>query len=462
MIVYKEPLKNSKMNTIIRNATIINEGKIFNSDIFIKNERIEKISSSISIDPQSNFHEINGENLHLIPGMIDDQVHFREPGLTHKATIFDESKAAIAGGVTSFMDMPNTIPNTITLDLLEEKFDIASKNSLANYSFFMGICQDNFEELLKVDNEKVCGISDDGLYFNNENSIIANHPEFLEKLFSNSNSLIALHSEDEHIVNQNLAKYSKEYGENIPFSMHAKIRTEEACIVATERILKIAKRTNCRLHILHLTTGHEANLMENNIPLSKKRITSEVCIHHLWFNEDDYESKGAMIKWNPSVKSKENQKELLKALLDNKIDIIASDHAPHLISEKKGNYRQSMSGGPLVQHSLSALLEMYHQKMISLEEIVQKTSHNVAEIYKIKERGYIREGYYADLALIDLHNPWKVSHENILYKCGWSPFDEVYFQSKVDKTFVNGSLIYDNGIFNPTINGKRLLFYKDR
>ena len=449
------------MKTIIRNASIVNEGVIIETDVLISNERIEKIGDSIDSGIGA-IKEIDAKNLFLLPGVIDDQVHFREPGLTHKGSIYSESKAAVAGGITSFLDMPNTFPNTLTQNLLEDKYTIASKTSLANYSFFMGINQDNLEVALRIDNENICGITDDGLYFNNENGILANHPEFLETLFSRSDSLIALHSEDENIIKTNTNHYVEKYGLNIPMALHPKIRSEEACLIATKRILEIAKKHNNRLHLFHISTQSEANLFDNKPSIKEKRITAEACIHHLCFNDKDYEKLGARIKWNPSIKTASDQAGLLAALIDNKLDIIATDHAPHTIEEKNGTYLKSLSGGPLVQHALPAMLEYFHQGKISLEKIVEKMSHNVSEIYKIKERGYLREGYYADMVIVDMNKEWQVTSKNILYKCGWSPFENQYFKSKIIKTFVNGNLVYDNGLFNETSNGKRMKFEKQR
>ena len=450
------------MKTIIRNASIVNEGKCSVADILISNDRIEKIAPSISLKSQEIITEINAEGLHLLPGVIDDQVHFREPGLTHKGTIYSESRAAVAGGITSFMEMPNTIPNTLTQELLEEKYVAASKTALANYSFFMGINQNNLEEALKTNNETVCGITDDGLYFNNDEGILANYPEFLEKLFSRSESLVALHSEDDGIIKNNTNFYREKFGETIPFEFHPKIRSEEACVAATKRVLEIAKKHNNRLHLFHISTLAEANLFENLLPINEKRITAEACVHHLWFSKADYAKLGSKIKWNPAVKSEKDKNGLLAALLENKLDIIATDHAPHTIEEKSGTYFKSMSGGPLVQHALPAMLEFYHEGKISLEKIAEKMSHHVAEIYRIKERGYIREGYYADLVLVDLNQKWQVTPENILYKCQWSPFENQFFKSKIVKTFVNGNLVYDDGIIYEGKQGKRLLFSKIR
>ena len=450
------------MKIIIRNASIVNEGKTIVADILIANERIEKIGTGINLTGFGAVKEINAEGLYLLPGVIDDQVHFREPGLTHKATIYSESRAAVSGGITTFMDMPNTKPNTLTQKLLEEKYALASKTSLANYSFFMGINQNNLEEALKTDNENVCGITDDGLYFNNDEGILANYPEFLEQLFSRSDTLVALHSEDDTIIKNNTNHYSKEFGEDIPFQFHPKLRSEEACLTATKRVLEIAKKHNNRLHLFHISTLAEANLFENKLPIREKRITAEACVHHLWFSDKDYERLGAKIKWNPSIKTEQDKNGLLDALLENRLDIIATDHAPHTLDEKDGTYFKSLSGGPLVQHALPAMLELFHQGKISIEKIVEKMSHHVAEIYRIKDRGYIREGYYADLVLVDLNNSWKVSPQNILYKCQWSPFENQCFRSKIVKTFVNGSLVYENGDINETKPGKRLKFSKTR
>jgi dihydroorotase len=444
---------------IIKQANIVNEGKITVADVLIVGERIEIISNSISYN---NADIIDAEGLYLLPGIIDDQVHFREPGLTHKGSIYSESRAAVAGGITSFMEMPNTIPNTLTQNLLEEKYIRASKTSLANYSFFMGINQDNIEEALKTDNENVCGITDDGLYFNNDEGILANYPEFLEKLFSRTDSLVALHSEDDVIIKNSKNHYRKKYGENIPLEFHPKIRSEEACLTATKRVLKIAKKHNNRLHFFHISTLAEAKLFDNKLAIREKRITAEACVHHLWFSNKDYERLGAKIKWNPSIKNEQDRKGLLAALLDNRLDIIATDHAPHTIEEKNGTYFKSLSGGPLVQHALPVMLELFHQGKINLEKIAEKMSHHVAEIYRIKERGYIREDYFADLVLMDLNNKWKVTPENILYKCGWTPFENQCFKSKILKTFVNGNLVYENGIINDNKLGKRLIFSKIR
>lgn len=446
---------------LIKNTTIVNEGEIFESDILIVNKRIEKIAKNIS-PPIGNVKVVDAEGLYLLPGFIDDQVHFREPGLTHKATIYSESRAAVAGGITSFMDMPNTIPNTISLELLEEKYELAKNSSLANYSFFMGITKHNLEEALKINNENVCGLTDDGLYFNHDDGILANYPEFLEQLFSRTNSLVTLHCEDDSIINKNTEFFKEKYGDNIPSICHSLIRNEEACFEATKRVIDIAKKYNTRFHAYHISTEVETQLFKSNSLLREKRITSEACIHHLWFTDKDYDQLGNLIKWNPSVKSEKNKIGLIKSLNDNLIDIIATDHAPHLLFEKEGNYFQSKSGGPLVQHALVALLELYHQGYFSLEKIVDKTSHYVAEIYRIIDRGYIREGYYADFVLVDLNDKWKSTSDLNLYKCGWSPFDNYTFTSKIIQTYVNGNLVYDRGVFCSSDFGDRLQFEKYR
>ncbi len=449
------------MKIIIRQATIVNENKQFIGDVLIHNSRIEKISDRIYCS-DVNFIEINAEGLYLLPGMIDDQVHFRDPGLTHKADIYTETKAAIAGGITSYMDMPNTIPNTLTQKLLEEKYQLASMKSLANYSFFMGITKDNLEEALRTDTETVCGITDDGLYFDNEDGILANYPEFLEQLFSKSSTLVALHSEDDYIIRQNLIKFKNIFGVDIQPKHHSEIRNAEACLESTKRVLNIAKKYDNRLHFFHISTGQEAMLFDNKTKIREKRITAEACIHHLVFNTLDYQKLGNQIKWNPSIKSQVDNELLINCLLDNHLDIIATDHAPHTWMEKTGDYFNAKSGGPLVQHALIALLELYHEGKISLGKIVEKTSHHVSEIYRIVDRGFIREGYFADLVLVDLNTRQRINKEDLLYKCGWSPFTGKIFRSKIKKTFINGNLVFDEGIINDKLFGKRLSFEKIR
>lgn len=444
---------------IIKNAQIVNEDSVFAADVLIKHDRIEKIASTIT-HPHANI--LDAEGLFLLPGVIDDQVHFREPGLTHKADIYSESRAAVAGGVTSFMDMPNTVPNTLTLDLLEEKYQLAANASLANYSFFMGINQHNLDEALRTDPQKICGITDDGLYFSDEKGILANYPDFLEKLFSRSNTLVALHSEDDAIIQGNIQTYRKKYGDDIPIHLHPMIRSEEACVTATKRVLDIARKHNNRLHFFHISTAAEAFMFDHMIPVREKRITAEACIHHLFFSDQDYEKLGSNLKWNPAVKSQMDKEKLLEALINGYIDIVATDHAPHTSEEKSGNYFKSMSGGPLVQHSLLAMLQFFHEGKIRLEDIVQKMSHNVAEIYRIIDRGYIREGFYADLVLVDLHHSTHVKKENLLYKCGWSPFDGVVFNSRITHTLVNGTIQFENGIIRESGFGKRIFFSEYR
>ena len=451
------------MKTIIRQARIINENSQIVADVLIDHQRIAKIAPHITLPENEKVREINAEGLVLIPGMIDDQVHFREPGLAHKGTIQTESKAAVAGGITSFMEMPNTLPNVLTNELLEEKYQRASQSSWANYSFFMGISKDNLEVALRIDNERVCGITDDGLYFHNDEGILANYPEFLEQLFSRSNSLIALHSEDDAIIHANKAFYTKEFGSDIPCEYHSKIRPTEACVQATKRVLEIAEKHQNRLHLFHISTKDEADLLSKYAgDIRSKRITAEACVHHLFFNEDDYQQLGNRIKWNPSIKSTEDNHGLLNALNEDILDIIATDHAPHAWEEKNGSYDQVKSGGPLVQEALLALLAFYHRGQMTLEKIVQKTSHHVAEIYRMPDRGYIREGYFADLVLLDLQQQTTVTDENRFYKCGWSPFNGMSFQSKVMQTFVNGHLAYSQGEIQEFKAGHRLTFEKNR
>ncbi len=446
-------------NILIKNATIVNDGSVFESDILIKDQRIERISKDIS-DHKALI--IQAENLHVLPGVIDDQVHFREPGLTHKANIYTESRAAVAGGVTSFMEMPNTIPNVLTLDLLEEKYALGAAHSLANYSFFMGINQGNLEEALRINNENVCGITDDGLYFHNNEGILANYPDFLEKLFSRSNSLVALHSEDDQIIRRNEKIYQSVKESDFPSNIHELIRSKEACTSATRRVVDIARKHGNRLHFFHISTEDECLMFDTGVGIRDKRITAEACVHHLTFSSKDYSTLGSFIKWNPSVKSEADRLGLWQALRDGSIDFIATDHAPHLLEEKNGGYLKAHSGGPLVQHSLVAILEEYHKGNIDLTFVAEKMAHNVAEAYRMKDRGFIREGYFADLVLVDLNAPWRASKSSNLYKCGWSPFDGVTFKSKVLKTIVNGHVVYDQGSFKEDVKGMRLLFERDR
>ena len=440
---------------LIKNAQIVNEGIITEADVFIENDLIVEIAYSISAKTgDTKIIEANGK--YLIPGMIDDQVHFREPGLTHKATIATESKAAVAGGITSFIEMPNTVPQATTIEKLEEKFSIAKKTSWANYSFMFGGTNDNLEEILKVDKHKVAGLK---LFLGSSTgNMLVDNPKVLEEIFSKTNLLISVHCEDEKTIKNNLEKYLKEFGDDIPIEMHPKIRSAEACYLSSSNAIELAKKTGARLHVFHLSTEKETHLFSNKKPLSEKKITAEVCVHHLWFTEEDYKAKGTKIKWNPAVKSQKDKDGLWKALLDDRLDVIATDHAPHTLVEKNNGYNKAPSGGPLVQHALVALLEMYHKGKISLEKIVEKACHNPAILFQIKDRGFIREGYKADLVLVDLISPWTVNKENILYKCGWSPFEGTTFKSRVSHTFVNGILTYHNLKFPNKSIPQRLTF----
>uniref|UniRef100_UPI0040481FC0 dihydroorotase n=1 Tax=Algoriphagus sp. TaxID=1872435 RepID=UPI0040481FC0 len=439
--------------TLIQQVSLVNEGKIQVADVLIQGERIHKIGS---IPAQDDYHLVDGRSKYLLPGVIDGQVHFRDPGLTHKADLTSESKAAIAGGVTSFIEMPNTRPNTLTLELWADKYELASTKSLANYGFLLGITADNLDEVIQWDTSKHLAITDDGLYFTGKGNILADQPAMLEKLFAAHKGLIAIHSEKEEIIEKNEELYREKYGENVPIACHPLIRSEQACYEATERAIGLAEKHGARLHILHLSTAKETDLFRNDIPLEAKNITTEVSVHHLWFTDQDYERLGVLIKWNPAIKSQKDKDGLLAALLDDRIDLITTDHAPHTLEEKQKPYFQSMSGAPLVQHSLNCLLEFYAKGKISLEKIVEKMCHNPAILYRIKERGYIREGYFADLTLVDLNSEWTVSKENILYKCGWSPLEGTTFHSKVLNTWVNGHLAYANGVFHEEIKGKAL------
>ena len=439
---------------LIQNATIVNENKIFKGDILIENEIITKISSKIK--PTKNIEVINAEGKYLIPGFIDDQVHFREPGLTHKANIATESRAAIAGGITTFIEMPNTVPQATTQHLLENKFKIAAVDSYANYSFMFGGTNDNLEELLKTDPKKVAGIK---LFLGSSTgNMLVDNEEILEKIFSSTKMIISVHCEDEGTIRKNTAIYKEKYGDDIPLKYHPLIRSEEACYLSSSKAIELAKKTGARLHIFHLSTEKETHLFRNDIPLEEKQITSEVCIHHLWFSDKDYEEKGTHIKWNPAVKTEKDRLGLWKALLDDRIDVLATDHAPHTLDEKNNNYLNAPSGGPLVQHAIIALLEKVKEGVIPIEKAVEKMSHNPAKLFQIEKRGFIKEGYFADIVLIDMNKPQTVSKDNILYKCGWSPFEGTTFSSTITHTFVNGNLIYNNGIFNDEIKGKRITF----
>src|SRR6187431_2331807 len=443
-------------NYLIKNVQVVNEGRIITSDVLIKNGRIETIGEAIT-QVNSNVNEINGEGKYLLPGAIDDQVHFREPGLTHKATIYTEAKAAVAGGVTSFMEMPNTIPNALTQELLENKYKIAARTSLANYSFFMGTSNDNADEVLRTNDKRkdVCGIK---IFMGSSTgNMLVDSPNTLDKIFRESEVLIATHCEDERIIKENLEKMRKERKE-LTAADHPIIRNEDACYESSLLAIQIAKKYNTRLHILHISTEKELLLFTNMFPLKEKKITAEVCVHHLHFTSDDYARLGNKIKCNPAIKSPNNRKALWVALLDNRLDVIATDHAPHTWEEKNEPYEKAHAGLPLVQHSMLLMFYYYQQGKISLEKIAQKMSHAVADCFQIKDRGYIREGYFADLVLIDMKQQTKVSKENILYKCGWSPLEGFEFPASITHTFVNGNLVYDKGIFDESEKGKRLSF----
>lgn len=440
---------------LIQGASIVNEGEIFEGDVRIEGEHIAEISKQ-GLSAKANEKVINAKGLHLIPGMIDDQVHFREPGLTHKAEIYTEAKAAVAGGITSFMEMPNTIPNALTQELLSDKFAIAKEKSLANYSFFMGASNDNLDEVLKTDGTNVCGVK--VFMGSSTGNMLVDEEQVLDKIFSECPLLIATHCEDEASIRANMEKARQTYGEEVPIDQHPIIRSVEACYLSSSKAVELAKKHNSRLHILHISTAKELDLFSNDIPLTEKRITAEACIHHLWFSDEDYAEKGTLIKWNPAVKTARDREAIRKAVLDNRIDVIATDHAPHTIEEKRNTYFKAPSGGPLVQHALPALFEMHRQGVFSLEDIVNKTAHAVADCFQMKDRGYIREGYFADLVLVNLEKPWEVSEQNILAKCKWSPFEGTTFSAQIEKTFVSGHLAYDLGKFDESVKGKRLIF----
>ncbi len=445
-------------STLIKNVTLVNEGTSKITDVLITRNKIEKIGTNL---PEENSSVIDGTGKYLFPGIIDGQVHFRDPGLTHKGDLYTESKAAVAGGVTSFIDMPNTIPNILSVESLNEKYDIAANKSLANYSFFLGVNGDNIDEVAQLNTKQFIGVSDDGLYFTKKGNLLADNPETMEKLFSSCKQIIAIHSEKEVIVEANENKFREQYGEDVPVEFHPTIRSSEACYEATKRAIKLANKHNARLHILHLTTDAETELFGNKLPLDEKKITTEVSVHHLWFSDEDYKEKGTLIKWNPAIKSKKDKEGLMKALLDDRIDLITTDHAPHTLEEKQQTYFKSMSGAPMVQHSLNCMIEFYKQGIISLEKIVEKMCHNPAILYKMTNRGFVREGYYADLTLVDLDTSWKVSKDNILYKCGWSPLEGTTFHSTVTHTFVNGNLIFENGVFHENEKGMAIEFSTD-
>jgi dihydroorotase len=441
---------------LIKNALIINEGKQFHSDLLIVDELISEIGDSENMKVPEHAEIIDAAGLLLIPGVIDDHVHFREPGLTNKGDIFTESKAAVAGGVTSFMEMPNTIPQAVSSEILKDKYLLGSEKSLANYSFYIGATNTNLDEILKADPSEVCGIK---LFMGSSTGgMLVNNEAALKELFLKATMPVTAHCEDEAIVRRNSSIYREKYGENVPVKMHSLIRSREACFVSSSHAVNLAREYNTRLHILHLSTADELKLFKNDVPLHEKRITAEACVHHLWFEESAYDDLGTFVKWNPAIKTRFDRDALINGVKNNLIDVIGTDHAPHTSEEKKKSYFKAPSGGPLIQHSLAIMLEFWHRKIFSLEKIVEMMCHNPAILFNIRNRGFIREGYKADLCLVDLHRPWTVSKKNILYKCGWSPLEGDTFSSKVVKTIVNGTIVYDDGIINEDYRGERLLF----
>lgn len=440
---------------VLKGGTIINEGKQFIADILIQNQRIEQISPSISTP--ADAEEINVEGKWILPGCIDDQVHFREPGLTHKANIASEAKAAVAGGITSFMEMPNTVPNALTQELLEDKYQRAAASSIANYSFFMGASNDNLDEVLKTNGKNVCGVK---IFMGSSTgNMLVDSEAALEGLFQRvPPMLIATHCEDEMTIRKNTELFRQKYGENVPIEAHPLIRSAEACYISSSLAVRLAKKYDTRLHILHISTAKELELFDNSIPLEQKKITAEACIHHLWFSDEDYATKGNWIKWNPAVKTAHDRSELWKAVLDNRIDVIATDHAPHTKEEKMQSYFKAPSGGPLVQHALLAMLEKVKDGVISIERVVEKMAHAPATLFKIENRGYIREGYFADLVVVDPTSSYQVTEENILAQCNWSPFEGYTFKHKIASTFVNGNLVYNGTNICSDAKGSRLTF----
>ena len=440
---------------LIKNGHIVNNGKILKKDILISGERIEKISKKI-LNEENLYKTVDAKGKYILPGLIDDQVHFREPGFPQKGNIASESRAAVAGGVTSYIEMPNTFPQTISLEALDEKFEIASKSSWANYSFMFGGTNENFQILKELDQRKVAGLK---LFLGSSTgNMIVDNKEVLRIFFSNTDLPISVHCEDEKTIKKNLNYYQNLYGDNIPISLHPKIRSDEACYSSSSMAINLARETGARLHVFHLSTSRETKLFSNSLHLKDKKITAEVCIHHLWFNDKDYKRLGSKIKWNPAIKTKNDQDSLWRALNDDRIDIIASDHAPHTLKEKNNGYLKSPSGGPLVQHTLLALITCFRKGKITLEKIVEKACHNPAILFKIKDRGFIKENFFADLVIIDLNGTQKVTKENIYYKCGWSPFEEIEFLGKINSTWVNGKCVFENGNFHKKPNSKQLIF----
>jgi dihydroorotase len=445
------------MSTIlIKNATIVNEGKSFRGNLFIEGELISAIGDTDGINIPAETKIIDATGLMLLPGIIDDQVHFREPGLTHKGDILSETRAAVAGGVTSFMEMPNTVPQTVTMNALEDKYRLGSEKSLINYSFLIGATNDNLDEILKADPANVCGIK---IFMGSSTgNMLVDNETALRELFKRAHMIISTHCEDENTIRKNSDHLRQKYGEDVPFSMHPVIRSREACFISSSHAVNLAREYNTRLHIFHLSTADEMKLFSNELPLYEKRITAEVCVHHLWFDESSYEDKGSLIKWNPAIKTRFDRDALRNAVNNNIIDIVATDHAPHTLAEKSNSYFKAPSGGPLIQHSLVAMLELWHKKIFSLEKVVEMMCHNPAILFNIRRRGFIREGYKADICLVNTAKPWMVAKENLLYKCGWSPFEGETFRSKVVTTIVNGTIVYDDGVINEDYRGQRLLF----
>lgn len=444
------------MQTLIKNVDIVNEGQVTRGHVLIQDERIADIFKLESIDLPHADKVIDGTGLFLLPGMIDDQVHFREPGLTHKANIYSESKAAVAGGITSFMEMPNTVPNTLNQSLLEDKYQIASRDSLANYSFFMGGANDNLSEILKTDLSRVCGLK---IFMGSSTgNMLVDNKESLEAIFSEFEGIIALHCEYEPIVRKNMQWYSDTYGAELTAAHHPLIRSAEACYASSSRAVELAEKHGTRIHILHISTQKETELFRNDLALEEKKITAEACLHHLFFSDADYAEKGNFIKWNPAVKSEADREAVWQAVLDGRIDVLATDHAPHTLEEKSAPYMQAPSGGPLVQHALNGYLEFVQKGKWKIEDVVQRFAHNPARLFRIRERGFIRKGYYADLVLVDMNHGYTVQKDNIWYKCGWSPFENFHFHNKVVHTFVNGNHVYNEGQFDENSRGERLLF----
>lgn len=438
---------------LIKGAYVVNEGESKPLDVLVQDDRIVKIAESI---PHTTEELVEAKGLYLLPGMIDDQVHFREPGLTHKANIATESRAAVAGGITTFIEMPNTVPQATTIELLEEKFAVAAKDSLANYSFMFGGTNDNLDEIKKVEKNKVAGLK---LFLGSSTgNMLVDDQDVLREIFSTTDLVISVHCEDEPTVKANLAAHIDKYGDDIPIELHPVIRSHDACYLSSSTAIKLAKETGARLHVFHLSTARETELFRNDIPLEEKKITAEVCVHHLWFSEEDYAEKGTHIKWNPAVKSAEDRSALWEALNDDRIDVLATDHAPHTLEEKANPYTSAPSGGPLVQHAMPALLTAVKKGKISIEKLVQKACHNPAILFQIEKRGYLKEGYFADMVLVDMEGKTPVSRDNILYKCGWSPFEGTTFDAKIEQTWVNGKSVYQSGKIMENKAAMRLTF----